>query len=489
MKFNIALAIIALLLCISNGYGQTELTIKKKTSMKIPGMPDMPAMPGGMSDPMKARTSTTYIKGSRMRTDMRFEQMKMLGGRETVTQTTIIQCDKRRTVSYNSKKKKFYQESISPIETAATTKNAKKGGYITITGSVVDTGERAKLFGFDARHLKETYTMTPSKNACQKEAMTIEIEGWYADVPEFSCPIQRKPSEFRMNDECFDDVDFQIKGNGISGIPLREIKKLNMGGMSMIMEEETISLTKTPISDSMFEPPTGYRAANTLKEVEDDSPDDSGGATETTPVESAPVSTGNPAPTFALPVAGIDRGPKKPGAIRIGIAKPKVTTPDTKKDPDAGSDIAVAAANSLVVYLRDEKVDAIILETDFPANEGVEKGCDYLFFADVTQKRGGGGIFGKMVLMGAVSAASVFVPGIGGMVTSTIASQIMSRTMMKNAKAKDEFTLDYRVVDMNKAVLTQAATKTKTERDGDDVLTPQIQQASKTVLAEIAKKK
>ncbi len=488
MKFNLVLALTALIICVSAGYSQTELTIKKKTSMKVPGMPDLSAMPGGMSDPMKARTSTTYIKGARMRTDLRYEQMKRLGGKETVTQTTIVQCDKRRSVTYNSKKKKFFQESISPTETAASTKNAKKGGYITITGSAIDTGERAKLFGFDARHLKETYVVTPSKNACQKEAMTIEIEGWYADVPEFSCPTQRKPSEFRMGDECFDDVDFQVKGNGISGIPLKEIKKLSMNGMTMIIEEETISLTKTPISDSMFDPPAGYRAANTLREVEDDSPDD-GAAIETPPAESAPVSTGNPAPTFALPTAGIDRGPKKPGTIRIGIAKPKVTTPDSKKDPESGSDIAVATANSLVEYLKAENVDAVILETDFPTNEGVEKGCDYLFFAEVSQKRGGGGMFGKMIVMGAVEAASVFVPGIGGMVASTVASQIMSRTMMKSAKAKDEFTLGYKVTGIDKAVLTQAVMKNKAEKDGDDVLTPQIQQVSKTVLAEIAKKK
>lgn len=109
--------------------------------------------------------------------------------------------------------------------------------------------------------------------------------------------------------------------------------------------------------------------------------------------------------------------------------------------------------------------------------------------ATVAQKRGGGGMFGKMIGMGAVSAASVFVPGIGGMVASTIASQVMSRTMMKNAKAKDEFTLDYKVVGMDKVILTQAIVKNKAEKDGDDVLTPQIQQASKTVLAEIAKKK
>ena len=90
--------------------------------------------------------------------------------------------------------------------------------------------------------------------------------------------------------------------------------------------------------------------------------------------------------------------------------------------------------------------------------------------------------------MGAATAASVFVPGIGGMIASTAASQVMGQTMRKNAKAKDEFTLDYKVVGLDKSVLTQAVTKSKTGKDGEDVMTVQIQQASKTVLGVIVKK-
>lgn len=269
MKFNlIILSLIVLVLCASADFAQTEITIKKKSSMKIPGMPQMPAgMPNPM-DSMNNRTSIIYIKGSRMRNDAVYKQP---GSKESITQTMIVQCDKQRSIQFNDKKKKYFVEPVAGT-TAKNTKNSTKGGYITVTGNVTDTGERAKLFGYDARHLKETITFTPSKNACMKDAMQIEIEGWYADVPEFSCPIQRNMQEFKLDKNCFDDVDFQMKGE-ITGIPLKEIKKMTMQGMTIIIEEEATEILKTPLADSLFEPPTNYKAANTIKEVEDDSPD------------------------------------------------------------------------------------------------------------------------------------------------------------------------------------------------------------------------
>ncbi len=484
MKYKLVLSLMFIVFCVSASFAQTQLTIKKKSSMKIPGMPAMPEMPAGMKNPlddMNNRTSTVYIKGSRMRSDM---SVKDYSGKKDFIQTTIVQCDKKRTVTFSNKKQKYYVDSTT-APTSATTKNSKKGGYVTVTGSVTDTGERAKLFGYDARHLKETITFTPSKNACMKDAMQIEIEGWYADVPDFFCPIQRNMQEFKMDKNCFDDVDFQMKGS-ITGIPLKEIKKMTMQGMTIIIEEEATEILKTPLADSLFEPPANYKPANTLKEIEDDSPDDPSPTSRTMPQTSMPVN--NPSPTFSLPSGGIEKPPlteKKTGMIRIGIARPKVITPDSKKDPNAGDDIAVASANLLVESLKSENVEAVQLDSENIESEAREKGCDYIFYTNITQKRGGGGMFGKIVPMVAMTAASVFVPGIGGIIAGTAGSVVMSQTMGKTAKAKDEFTLDYKVAAMDKSVISQAVTKRKTEKDGEDALTPQIQQASKTVLEKI----
>ncbi len=195
--------------------------------------------------------------------------------------------------------------------------------------------------------------------------------------------------------------------------------------------------------------------------------------------------------TLSLPAAGIEKpglGQKQPGVVRIGVLKPKVTTPDTKNNPEAGSGIADAVSNSLVESLKGANIEVIAV-TD--ASDAQAKSCDYTFVSNVVQKRGGGmfgGMMGKMVLMGAISVAGAMVPGIGGMVASTIASQVMSQTMMKEAKAKDEFAFDYKLIGGDNSIRASGATKGKSEKDGDDALSPQIQKASANVMTALGKK-
>ncbi|NJM53361.1 MAG: hypothetical protein HC846_08180 [Blastocatellia bacterium] len=78
MKYKLALSLLVLMLFGSANFAQTELTIKKKTSMKIPGMESM-QMPAGTKSPFEPRTSTVYIKGARMRSDMQMQVPKMSG--------------------------------------------------------------------------------------------------------------------------------------------------------------------------------------------------------------------------------------------------------------------------------------------------------------------------------------------------------------------------------------------------------------------------
>ncbi len=270
MKYKLIIGLLFIVLCVSANFAQTEITIKKKSSMKMEGLPEMPKMPGMKNplDEMNNRTSTVYIKGSRMRNDAVYKQPGM---KESITQTIIFQTDKKQFISFSNKKKKYFVDSTVP-PVSASVKNATKGGIVTVTGSVTDTGERMKLFGFNARHLKETITMTPSKNACTQYTIQVEIDGWYADYDEFLCPITRPKQEFQTDKNCYDEFDFQNKG-GIGGISLKEIKKIRMQGITIITEEEATEILKTPLADSLFEPPANYKLANTLKEVEDDSPD------------------------------------------------------------------------------------------------------------------------------------------------------------------------------------------------------------------------
>jgi hypothetical protein len=460
--------------CYSQG---SDIQIKKKTSFKIPGMPSI----AGTGE-LENRPSTIYLKGMRMRTDMQYKKRRMTGGKETVTQTMILQCDKQRRVQFNSKSKKYYTDLLAGDSPDAV-KKAEKGGTVTLAGSVTDTGERATLFGFAARRLRQTMTLTPGKNSCQKQTIRVDVDGWYADVPEFSCPIKRDPQEFKMDRNCFDEVVYQMKG-AVSGIPLKEIKTLTIDGQSINIEEEVVEVTKTTLTDDLFEPPANYKAANTLKEVEEDDGAEENTANRQAPLPVVPATDSK----LALPTAGLEKAPlqaKKTGVVRIGIAKPSVTLPDSKKDATVSNELAAAISALLAENLRTEKVEVVELEGAEPAAEAKQKECDYIFYLTVTQKRSGG-LFGGML------PTMPTMPGGGNSPTNTIdapteAGRRMQGMMLQTARPKDEFTFDYKVADLNNTVVAQAVAKTKAKQYGEDVLSPQIKEASVAVLSKVEK--
>lgn len=482
MKFKLVLGFIISALFVSVSFAQTDIQIKKKTSRTMPGMEKIPT--GQMAPEAAAALkkindtqTTVYLRNSQMRTDVTGNMLKPMGGFESFTSSTVIQCDKQRITTFDTKSKKYYQYSMN----GQTSSDAKSRGSVSITGSVTDTGERAKLFGYDARRLKQTYLFTPAGNSCLKGKMQMEVDGWYAEMPEFSCPMKMALPENMSGEDCMDAFNLQVKGE-LTGVALKEVKKITFDGQTMTIEEEATAVNKVTLPASFFEPPTGYKAGNPASNSTNSTQTD-----KTIPSTTIP----NTSESLSLPSAAIEKQSvteKKAGTIRVGIAIPKVTTPESKKDPNAGADIGIAVTKSLLETLRAENVEAIELTSDAPESECAATRCDYIFYANVTQKRGGGGMFKSMILMGAATMAGGLIPGVGGMIASTVGSQVMGQTMGKTAKAKDEFTLEYKAVALDKTVLSQATTKNKTKEDGEDVLTPQLQAASKTVLGEIAKK-
>ena len=458
--------------------------------MKIPGMP---ALPPGMANPLANRSSIEYIKGARMRTDSKHEEAKRFGtGKRMVTDTTIIQCDKQRRISFNTKNKKYFvdpmsgQASASGSSSTTDPKTVKKGGYITISGGVTDTGERAKLFGYNAKHLKQTITMTPSKDACQKEAMKIDIDGWYIDLPEFSCPVRRKPTEFQTSDvKCYDKVDFQMKGE-ISGVPVKEIKTLTMDGMTMNIEEEALEITKVPLSDAMFEPPAGYTPANTMKEVDDEDDGSSNITDEERSIPEATTTTTNP--TLSVPKGGVEKTEvavaKAPGMIRIGVAKPVVKLAD-KDSAEAADDLGDAAIGLLIESLKAQNIEAVPLSGDADA-DAKKLDCDYVVYTNFAQKHGGGGLLGKIVT--ANMAAMTGKSSQSNTENPTEASAVMTRVMSGIAKGNDEFSWDYKVTKLDKSMVSNGKDKTKANFDTEDVLTPKIRAVSKTILTQVKPK-
>ena len=499
-----AFVLISAVILSLSATAQSDLRIKKKVKLNMPGVDAaIASMPQKMKDSMRDsfnRTQTVYVKGTRVRTDNQHKIPNKTGGMSTRNYSMITQCDSQKVVQFNDQKKKYYVEDGVVADS-----KSKKGGFVNVSMMVTDTGERMELFGYPSRHIKQSVKITPGANSCLDKPFSMEIDGWYADIPSYSCPLRPEISEMQSSTNCFDDIVFSLRGQAVTGFPVKEIKSFAIDGQTIGMEEEVTAFEKTVLDASLFEPPAGYSAGNTKAEVY--SSEEVGTAVSAPPAQNGsgvpagyPGSSGIPSvpqavgpPSLAPPGAGVGTsasviaGPKAPGAIRVGVAKPAVVTPETKKDPNAGWDVAQAVSKSVVENLRGGGIDAVELSSDNPVSECSEKSCDFIFYTNVTQKRGGGGMFGKMVMMGAVTMAGAMIPGIGSMIATTVASQVMGQTMGKAAKAKDEFTFEHKVTKLDQTVVAQASTKKKTEKDGEDVLSPQIKSATDAVLTKIKK--
>ncbi|MGH9820541.1 MAG: hypothetical protein ACRD43_10265, partial [Pyrinomonadaceae bacterium] len=244
-----AFLMIAFFALYSAAFAQNDLMIKKTADMKIPGMPDISGIFGKSSGKggeglRKGRTSTVMVKGSRLRVDSNVPTIKDMGRSTGSREVSYIQqCDLLRTVHLNPKKKSYTVSNIAgsssaKVKTAEKIEKARKGGFVDVSIEVTDTNERKNMFGFVAKHLRSTTSITPSPNACSKQAMNFQDDGWYIDLPSYSCEIQTEDTMSSMQetaDDCVDEIRVKPGGNMHLGFALQQTRTFSMNGMSMQM--------------------------------------------------------------------------------------------------------------------------------------------------------------------------------------------------------------------------------------------------------------
>lgn len=227
--------------------------------------------------------STIYVKGPRKRT----ESAGIMG---MSVPTTIEQCDKKRIIKLNDKKKLYIiipfsqeedeviDEDASPVKTkpvTAANTQTRKGGVITMYYSITDTGERKKINGFTARHIWTTNKMKASPDACtMKDSFIIKTDGWYIDLPEFNCPVTYKPASNNggyQKPECQDKFVTRRRGKGKLGFPLTQTTTIIMGGKTSEFTSalETVELSTAKLDSMLFEIPPGYREVQNEEELND----------------------------------------------------------------------------------------------------------------------------------------------------------------------------------------------------------------------------
>lgn len=228
--------------------------------------------------------STRSIKGQRERTEQRMEFDDPAMADYIPQIATITQCDLKRWIKVNDRKQLYFIEPFPepadsaapagrPVRDAANT-STKRGGTMTMTYALKDTGERKMMFGLQARHLIFTQEMETSADACSGPSkMKIEYDGWYVDFSaDFSCPMPSTPAAPQVRPsrpDCIDRIVMKGTGTPPRGIMIEGTMKMfgADGSVQMTQTTETIELSRSPLEASLFEIPQSYRLVSSSQEL------------------------------------------------------------------------------------------------------------------------------------------------------------------------------------------------------------------------------
>ncbi|HEY1912224.1 MAG TPA: hypothetical protein VGG73_14970 [Vicinamibacterales bacterium] len=303
----------------------------------------------------KTATSVASIKGARRRIEY---------GNDLVT---LQECDIKQTLELNGKTLTYlatpFEDPSAPLPPAPVN---SKGGQITYTTTVTDTGEKKDMFGYPARHLVTVVTKEASPTACNKKPERIETDGWYVDFPEaLSCTGVRQTAarvEIDPKSNCRDEIHFVRPDTPVVGYPVAYTMTATGGTEKpAITTLATSSLKTLTIPASSFELPDGYlEVKNTTQLMADHRPGEI--------------------------VA------KKPGVIRVGV----VAISNRTDQPFDAALMSEALGESLstsdfdIVTVTGASAAAVTADAK-------TKDCDYLLETNVTElKKPGKSMLGKI---------------------------------------------------------------------------------------------
>ncbi|HEX7174510.1 MAG TPA: hypothetical protein VF240_04410 [Pyrinomonadaceae bacterium] len=402
--------------------------------------------------------SDVAIKGQRQRTES-----EMAPGMKTVQ---IMQCDLRRMLQVSDATRKYTvtplgggdpTEASRPATPApATSGVARRGGVVTYTTTMTDTGERKQMFGFTARRIKSSMRMEASPDACQKDGMNIETDGWYIDFDfQFSCPMDGSQAMTQIParpDGCQDQVRFRSTGTAKLGYPVQTTTRmLDMNGRELSSTStEVTSLTRATLDAALFDVPAGYVETKNAQELYDT-------AAMMRAAQSARSNDDDNA-------AGRRDGPmnvpatSSPGAKRAGVIRVGVVALNNRTDKTVETE---QLRRQLIAELTGATVEAVALDTSSP-EEARQKECDFILSTDISALKQSaankiGGMFGRAA-------------GVGG--------------AAERFEAKVEYTL---VPASGGAALVQSNASAKEEGGADASLSAALRKEAQAVLAKVRK--
>ena len=343
--------------------------------------------------------TTTYIKGARQRT----EQNVGMG------LAMINQCDLKRMIQLNDKARTYLVISTDPQNSpkapaTAEQPNAKaqkpgdgkKGGIVTYTTTVTDTGERKQILGLTARHIKSSLIVESTPEACNQSKIKIETDGWYVDFKDsLYCPsdgsegAKHEPTKA----ECEDEVRYKTVGEAkLLGYPvLQTVTSYQDDGRTNTSTTEVLELATKPLDARLFDIPAGYTEAKNYQELMGIG---AGGVPSMAGINaSIPGMPGQAGADPTEDLVQLKIEPKHSGVIRVGV-----TAINNKTDRPAPRNVV---REQLISAINSGNIEAVPIyaksSSDIDA-EAKQTNCDFVLYTEIAtlKQSGGGGMLGKM---------------------------------------------------------------------------------------------
>jgi hypothetical protein len=223
----------------------------------------------GLSHPM---VTTWYFKGPRERNELLPDGSL---NRQPFT-ASIMQCDLRTQIRLFEHTKTYISLVDHSRDTDRDAEEARRrkrpprpqpvfGPEVTVTSDSVDTGERRPIGTYEARRVKTTLTIEPSKEAASKPGR-VEIDGWYLDLPGLYCHEDSTRENgppiagwlMLVRGSIRDHVIFKILGTPPRGLVVEETAKQRQAGNTIVNKTELVEVSDQPLDESLFEVPPDY---------------------------------------------------------------------------------------------------------------------------------------------------------------------------------------------------------------------------------------
>ena len=257
-------------------------------------------------------------------------------------------------------------------------------GVITVTTTIIDTGERKTAFGLQARHVKTTIDRQPGPGACDTSRQRIEMDAWYVDMPAPVQPVQATAPPAPGG--CADQVQATHNGDPrLFGFPISYVTTVSgEDGRPNVVTMEITELEATTLDAALFDIPAGLRDAGDIRAL------------------SQAVSDANEAQLAQQIAAAPATSPKAPGVTRLTV--PELTN-RTAHQVDTR-----ALRARLIEGLTAAKLEAIPLpagaQPELLQHTAAGSG-DYLLVAEITELKvsKGGGLGGVLKAASKVTGA------------------------------------------------------------------------------------